>query len=142
MRVGALCAGYGGLELGLGLAEPPVFVAETNPDAARVLQHRFGSPNLGDITTITEDDIHSHPPVDIITAGFPCQAVSQAGLQKGIHDERWLIEDVCRVARITGASILVLENVRRILTANGGAAMQHVCEAMANASASRSSPVT
>ena len=53
MRVGALCAGYGGLELGLQLAgidTDLVWVAETDKHASAVLDARFGVPNLGDLT--------------------------------------------------------------------------------------------
>jgi DNA (cytosine-5)-methyltransferase 1 len=129
MRVGALCAGYGGLELGLqhaGIDTDLVWVSETNKYASTVLDARFGVPNLGDLTEIT------HPPqVDAITAGFPCQPVSHAGKRAGVDDERWLIRDVVDVARRAGAQWIFLENVRGVLTANQGDAFGQVLDALA-----------
>ena len=97
MRVGALCAGYGGLELGLQLAgidTDLVWVSETDKHASAVLDARFGVSNLGDLTEIADP-----PQVDAITAGWPCQAVSHAGNRAGIDDKRWLIRDVVTVAK-------------------------------------------
>ena len=130
MRVGALCAGYGGLELGLHLAgidTDLVWVSETDKHASAVLDARFGVPNLGDLTEIADP-----PQVDAITAGFPCQPVSHAGRRAGIDDERWLIRDVVSVARRAGAQWLFLENVRGVLTANQGVAYGQVLDALAD----------
>ena len=129
LRVGALCAGYGGLELGLQLAgidTELVWVAETDKHASAVLDARFRVPNLGDLTEIADP-----PQVDAITAGFPCQPVSHAGKRAGIDDERWLIRDVVSVARRAGAQWLFLENVRGLLTANQGDAFGQVLDALA-----------
>jgi len=130
MRVGALCAGYGGLELGLHLAgidTDLVWVSEIDKHASAVLDARFGVPNLGDLTEITDP-----PQVDAITAGFPCQPVSHAGRRAGIDDERWLIRDVVSVAERAGAQWLFLENVRGVLTANQGVAFGQVLDALAD----------
>lgn len=138
MKVAELCAGYGGLAMGLDVdyeigwySELETVDGRPNP-VAPLLNIRTGAPNLGDLTKITEC-----PPVDIVTAGFPCQPFSHAGLRKGIDDERWLIDDVCRVARLAEARWLILENVAGILTANDGDAMGHVCAAMAREGFSR-----
>ena len=129
LRVGALCAGYGGLELGLQLAgidTDLVWVSEIDKPASAVLDARFGVPNLGDLTEIADP-----PQVDAITAGFPCQPVSHAGRRAGIDDERWLIRDVVSVARQAGAQWIFLENVRGLLTASGGEAYGQVLDALA-----------
>ena len=130
MRVGALCAGYGGLEMGLSLAGVDVnlvWFSEIDKHAAQVMgYHHPDVPNLGDLTEITDP-----PPVNVVTAGFPCQPVSTAGKRKGVNDERWLIDDVCRVAREAGADWLILENVAGLRSANGGDAMARVVSALA-----------
>ena len=130
LRVGALCAGYGGIELGLQLAgidTDLVWVSEIDKHASVVLDARFGVPNLGDLTQITDP-----PQVDAITAGFPCQPVSHAGKRAGIDDERWLIRDVVSVAERAGAQWLFLENVRGVPTANQGVAFGQVLDALAD----------
>jgi DNA (cytosine-5)-methyltransferase 1 len=130
LRVGALCAGYGGLELGLshmGVDTELVWVSETEKYASAVLDARFGVPNLGDLTEIADP-----PRVDAVTAGFPCESVSNAGRRAGINDERWLIRDVVTVARRAGAQWIFMENVRGVLTANQGDAFGQVLDALAD----------
>ena len=131
MKVGALCAGYGGLELGLQLAgfeTELMWVAETDPGASKVLDKRFNVPNLGDIKLI-ENPVK----VDVITAGFPCQPVSTAGAGAGVNDERWLIDDVVRVATAADAQWVFLENVRGLLAPSKSEAFGQVLDALSNA---------
>jgi len=139
-RIAELCAGYGGLGMGLELAGiniEHVWYSElheltdkkgkTKPNPAESLMNEYyGIPNLGDLT-----EIHNPPKVDIVAAGFPCQPVSAAGLGKGHEDERWIIDDVCRVASESGAMLLVLENVRGLLAPGNRDAMARVCAALA-----------
>lgn len=130
VRVAAVCAGYGGLELGLAMACSDielVWVSETDPDASKVLEARFDAANLGDLTQIQDP-----PQVEWLCAGFPCQPVSVAGQRKGVTDERWLIHDICSLARRAGVRRLWLENVPGLLTANDGDAMAAVCSALAH----------
>ncbi len=130
LRAAALCAGYGGLEIGLQLADIPIeldWYSEIDKNASKVMAHHWpNATNLGDLTQITDP-----PQVDIMTAGFPCQPFSQAGKRAGVNDERWLIDDVTDLARRSGVRWLLLENVRGLLSANDGDAMARVCAALA-----------
>lgn len=132
--VAALCAGYGGLELGLthaGIDHTLAWYAEIDPHASTVMAHHHpAAPNLGDLRDITNP-----PPVDIVTAGFPCQPVSTAGARLGIDDGRWLIRDVVTVWQSSGARWLILENVWGLLTANDGRAFGEVLDALATVGA-------
>jgi DNA (cytosine-5)-methyltransferase 1 len=132
MRIGSLCTGIAGLELGLqyaGIETKPVFVSDIDPGACDWLAQAMPyTPNLGDFTELDE-----LPEADIITAGFPCQPVSTAGLRKGINDERWLFDDICRlVSQMDSRPVLFLENVSGILTANSGDAMARVVHSLAD----------
>jgi len=83
-RIGSLCTGYGGLDLAVEavLGGALAWYAETDRHAQTVLAHRFpGVVNLGDIRTV---DWGAVAPVDIVTAGFPCQDISDAGKREGI----------------------------------------------------------
>jgi DNA (cytosine-5)-methyltransferase 1 len=76
-RIGSLCTGYGGLDLAveLVLGGQLAWYAETDRHAQAVLAARWpGVPNLGDIRTV---DWASVEPVDVLTAGFPCQDYSE-----------------------------------------------------------------
>jgi DNA (cytosine-5)-methyltransferase 1 len=84
ISIGSLCTGYGGLDMAVQevLGGDLAWVADNDPDAAKVLAHHHpGVLNLGDITAVGWADI---PPVDILTAGFPCQSVSTAGRRAGL----------------------------------------------------------
>lgn len=111
--VGALCAGYGGLEMGVPDASVS-WVAEVDPDMSRVLKRAHpDTPNLGDITLSPWRDA---PPTDIVTAGFPCQPVSAAGRQAVKADRRWLWPDVLRCIVETRPGAVFLENVRNLVS--------------------------
>lgn len=63
----------------------------------------------------------------------PCQPVSTAGKRAGIDDERWLFDDICDLlGRMDPPPrLLIFENVRGLLTANGGDAMGRVVHGLA-----------
>lgn len=122
MKVGSLCTGYGGIELGLQLAGVDIDVAwraEVDP----ILEWTWGpyteAPNLGDITHVDWSN-PSIEPVDLLTAGFPCQPTSSAGLGLGERDPRWLWPAILDcVANLLPYRIL-LENVRNLVSYDSG----------------------
>jgi DNA (cytosine-5)-methyltransferase 1 len=125
LKVGGICAGYGGLELATGMmwadAEPAWF-SEIDPTPAYILERRFpGVPNIGDITAAGRP-----PACDVITAGFPCQPASSAGKRSGMADDRWIWPSIADVIRQVSPGLVLLENVRGILSVNGGAAWEQV----------------
>lgn len=114
-RIGSLCTGYGGLDMAARavFGGEPVWHAEIDPHAARVLAHRFPTvPNLGDIKALNWAAV---PPIELLTAGYPCQPMSAAGLKKGQDDERWLWPWVADAIRVLRPRIVVLENVENHL---------------------------
>lgn len=129
MKLGSLCSGYGGFELGLApFGFDLAWLSEIDPHASQVLDARFDAPNLGDLTTADPE------PVDVLCAGFPCQPVSQAGRRAGVHDEKWIFDDIADlVGRMDPRPRLCLfENVRGLLSANGGDAMARVVYRLAD----------
>src|SRR5206468_2797104 len=115
-RIGSLCTGYGGLDLAveLVLGGELVWYAETDPHARTVLAARWaGVPNLGDIRTINWGTVE---PVDVLTAGFPCQDISNAGKRAGItgeHSSLWAA--VADAIRALHPPIIFVENVAALL---------------------------
>ena len=116
LRVGSLFSGYGGLDMALhsvtdtGLA----WVCDNNPTAAAILRHHH--PHVPNLDDITEVDWNSAEPVDVITAGFPCQDISdagqRAGITKGTNSGLW--RHVIRAARVLRPRLIILENVAAI----------------------------
>lgn len=123
LSVAALFAGIGGIELGLhGAGHRSELLCELEPAAQRVLATRFSDIEcVGDIA-----DVDELPTVDVVTAGFPCQDLSQAGQTAGITGSRSglvghvfrLIDDAC-----PAPTWLLLENVSFMLQLDRGRAM-------------------
>lgn len=58
--------------------------------------------------------------IRILTAGFPCQPFSLAGLQLGTNDDRYLWPITCDAIRTTMPDYAILENVASLLSAERG----------------------
>jgi DNA (cytosine-5)-methyltransferase 1 len=128
MRVAGLFAGIGGLELGLHQAgHETVIFSENWAPAAAVLAERFPLvPNIGDVR-----QIKSLPRIDILTAGFPCQDLSQAGRTEGISGAKsGLVDHVFRLIDRERPNWVLLENVSFMLRLDGGSAMTRLASAL------------
>jgi len=111
MKIGSLCTGYGGLDLAVEsyFNAEMVWCSEIDKYASKVIDARFNKPNLGDLKIIDWDKVE---PIDIITAGYPCQPFSHAGQRKGTDDERHLWPHIIEAIGILRPKYVILENVR------------------------------
>lgn len=141
-KVGSMFAGVGGICLGFQNAKYDRFryslewANEIDDYACETYRTNF-SHNLiqGDICKIlnpcTKEDKKLHKkilskPIDVLTAGFPCQPFSVAGEQKGFSDKRGnmffmitkLIEELDQ--KFTKPRVVFLENVSNLLSHNNG----------------------
>jgi len=109
-----LFAGIGGFRIALGkYGAKCVFTSEWDKEAQKTYKENFGEMPQGDITKINEADIPKH---DILCAGFPCQAFSISGKQKGFKDARGtLFFDIARIAKYHQPKVLFLENVKNLV---------------------------
>lgn len=124
LRVVGLFAGIGGIELGLERAGCTTeLLCEIDDSARRVLKDkRPDVPLHDDVRTL--DHL---PDCDLLTAGFPCQDLSQAGRTEGISGSRsGLVGEVFRLLDQgdPGPRWLLLENVSFMLSLGRGAAMR------------------
>ena len=121
--VGSLCTGYGGLDRAALAAFGGgriAWVADPDRHVITLLAARMpNAPNLGDVRTV---DWHAVKPVDVVTAGFPCQDISAAGRRAGItHGTRsGLFFDVARAVKILRPKWVVIENVAALRWRGGG----------------------
>ena len=114
----SLCAGAGGLDMGLMLAEPDFhtrcFVEWDEHARERIIAaQRAGyfapAPIWDDVTTF--DGRPFRGAIDTILAGYPCQPFSHAGQRRGENDERHLWPDIARIIREIQPRWVFLENV-------------------------------
>ncbi|MCA3447575.1 MAG: DNA cytosine methyltransferase [Rhodobacter sp.] len=114
----SLCAGGGGLDLGLMLAEPGfhtrAFVEwEDWPRTVLIAAQRAGyfapAPIWDDLRSFDARPFLGA--FDIILAGYPCQPFSAAGKREGANDPRHLWPDVARIIFECRPQWVFLENV-------------------------------
>lgn len=103
----------------MGVQPLCVGFSEVNKYAIEVYQKHFPRHiNYGDITKINEKDL---PDFDFFFGGFPCQAFSVAGLRRGFNDTRGtLFFDIARILREKQPRLLLLENVKGLLSHDNG----------------------
>ncbi len=111
MKIGSLCTGYGGLDMAVEafFNAEMVWCAENDKYASKFIEQRFNKPNLGDIKLI---DWATVEPIDILTAGYPCQPFSHAGQRKGTDDDRHIWPHIIKAISILRPKFIILENVR------------------------------
>ena len=123
-----LFAGVGGFRSALdGLGGECVFASEIDKYASQAYKALYnGAPELhGDITKIDAHDIPDH---DVLVGGFPCQAFSVAGQRKGFEDARGtLFFEIARIASAKQPRLMLLENVKGLLSHDGGNTFETMC---------------
>ena len=116
-RILELCAGYGGLGMAVSALTggQVAWVADNDPQKSKILEQRFpGVQNLGDITLIDWSELADQG-VDIITAGFPCTDISNAGKRVGIEGSRSGIwANIAEAVRVLRPRLVFVENVSAI----------------------------
>lgn len=152
-RTADLFAGIGGIRLGFEHAfgadrVETIFVSEFNPPAVKTYAANFETPATpcseeagkplserpfvyGDITTIPTNAI---PDIDLVLAGFPCQAFSYAGKKMGFDDNYrgktrgTLFREVVRIGEDKQPLVIFCENVKGLLSHDKGKTFRIIVE--------------
>ena len=120
-----LFAGIGGIRLPFQKhGGKCVFTSEIDKHAQKTYFANYGEYPSGDITQIQAKDIPDH---DLLLAGFPCQAFSQAGLKQGFKDTRGtMFFEIQRILAEKRPKMFLLENVKRLRTDKKGETFQTI----------------
>lgn len=120
MDVVELFAGIGGFRIAADrLGMRTVWANEIAPRPCKVYRDRFGAGELveGDLKEL----VGQVPAHEALTAGFPCQPFSSAGKKRGVKDPRGtLFQSIVEIVDRRRPRIFVLENVKRLLSMEGG----------------------
>lgn len=122
-----LFAGIGGIRLGFeSVGGKCVFSSEWDKFAQDTYEENFNERPEGDITKIAPETIPDH---DILLGGFPCQAFSICGEQKGFADTRgtlfFTIEEILRTKQ---PYAFMLENVKNLKSHDKGRTFKTILE--------------
>ena len=133
-----LFAGIGGFHVAMeSVGGHCVFASEWDKYAQDTYWSNFGMMPYGDIRKIDASQIPAH---DVLCAGFPCQPFSLAGVSKknslgrkhGFADKTQgtLFFDVCRIIAAKRPKVFFLENVKNLVSHDGGKTFKIIREAL------------
>jgi len=125
-----LFAGVGGMRLALESAGGNcVFSSEWDLHAQKTYAANFGEVPFGDITEIAVQDI---PDFDVLSAGFPCQPFSTFGKRAGFkhRTQGTLFFDVLRIIEGKKPQSFILENVKGLVSHDGGRTLETILGAL------------
>jgi DNA (cytosine-5)-methyltransferase 1 len=126
MTHGSLFSGIGGFDLAAEwMGWENKFHCEWNPFGQKVLKHYW--PEAESFNDITKSNFEKYAgTIDIISGGFPCQPYSTAGKRLGKDDARHLWPEMLRVISEVRPRWVVGENVRGLISWNGGMVFDEV----------------
>ncbi len=116
-------AGVGGIDLGFEIGGAFTVVYANEFDRYPVKTYELNFPikvDERDICSVPASDI---PTVDVIMAGFPCQAFSVAGYRQGFADAKGrgtLFFEVARIIEQKKPQVVFLENVKNLVSHDQG----------------------
>ena len=129
VKVAGLFAGVGGIEHGLEQAGfTTALLCEIDPRARAVLTRRFPGVRIAtDVRAISR----LPSDIELLTAGFPCQDISQAGSTRGIFGQRsGLVRSVFRLIADRRPPWVLVENVPFLLRLDRGRGIAYVVRSL------------
>ncbi|MBZ7983901.1 DNA (cytosine-5-)-methyltransferase [Campylobacter sp. RM12647] len=130
MNIAGFFAGVGGIELGFKNAGFNIIYAneiDKNAALTYVYNHKH--------KLVVEDiaKLNDIPNIDMIVAGFPCQAFSIAGYQKGFNDERGnVFFTLAKIIKDKKPSVVFLENVKNLKSHDSGKTYETIFSTLNN----------
>jgi len=127
-RIVSLFSGCGGLDLGfIQEGFEVVWANDIDSWACETYARNLGSHIVeGDIETL---DLSGLPSTDIVTGGFPCQDFSVIWKRNGLATQRGnLYKHFVDIVNKLNPKIFIAENVKGLLSANGGKAIKQIRE--------------
>jgi DNA (cytosine-5)-methyltransferase 1 len=133
LNVTAVFGGIGALEHGLAAAgHSASYFCEIDPEAATILRARFPRAVLVRDIRMTENAVAAiSPKSDLLTAGFPCTDLSQAGRTQGFSGGRSsLVRDALKLVEARPFPHVLLENVPNWRALHRGKYLDEVATAL------------
>ena len=120
LRAIELCAGAGGLSLGLESAGfQPIALVDNDPYACATLRMNRPLWNIME-ADLTHIDLSLWRGVDLLSGGLPCPPYSLAGKRLGAEDERDLFPAMLNIVGAINPRAILIENVRGLMQSKFG----------------------
>ena len=123
----SLCAGYGGIDIGLKRVLPNLRTVAFSEIEAYAVANLVAKMEAGLLDAAPVwTNLKTFPwrkfrgKVDILSGGFPCQPFSAAGRRKGDEDPRHLFPYIKQGIQLLRPAIVFLENVEGIISSKLG----------------------
>ncbi|VEJ54743.1 cytosine-specific methyltransferase NlaX [Campylobacter insulaenigrae] len=128
MFLGSLFAGVGGIEFGFKKAGfDCVWAIEIDQKACET--YKANHQNIIINKDINDVKLNTLTSIDILTAGFPCQAFSVAGYRKGFNDERGnVFFGILRYLEYFKPKVVFLENVKNLKAHDKGKTLKIILQ--------------
>jgi len=129
-KVASLFAGVGGIDLAFqNVGFKIEWANEIDNKACETYSKNFKHKIIcDDIKNLKTENLSK---IDILTGGFPCQAFSIAGHQKGFSDDRGsLVFELLRIVKDLEPRVLFLENVKNLKSHQQGKTLKHIINAI------------
>ena len=133
IKVGTDFSGIGAPEqalIKLGIEHKSIFACDVDKYAKQSYLANYKTDKFYD--DITKRNQENAPYVDLYVAGFPCQAFSTSGKRKGFEDTRGtLFFDLLKYLKAKRPKYFILENVKGLLSHNGGRTFLTILDCLA-----------
>jgi len=133
MQIVSLFSGAGGLDLGfINAGHEVIWANDNDKDSCETYKLNIGNHIIhNDIQQLNIEDI---PDCDAIIGGFPCQGFSMANRQRKADDERNVLYKFFKlIVEKKRPRYFIAENVRGILSLDGGNAIKTIVNDFAEA---------
>lgn len=138
-----LFAGIGGfrqaltlLQKDFNISQKTVAFSEIDESAVKTYKSVFYTDEeieMGDIVAFNSalENINALPNIDLLTGGFPCQAFSMMGKQKGFEDMRGnVFFQILEILKYKKPKFVLLENVRNLISHDDGKTFAFILESL------------
>lgn len=134
LRFIEVCAGAGGLSSGfIEAGFSPIFLNELDKTCCQTLRANHPGIEIRECSMCDLELSKYRGQVDVLMGGVPCQSFSQAGLRKGLDDDRGaLIVEFNRLVKECEPKVFVIENVKGLSTHAKGKTIEHVIDFLKN----------
>lgn len=123
----SLFAGIGGIDLGFEFAGfDCVWANDFDKHACQTYRANVGNHIVEGDIRLVKNQIPSH---DVLVGGFPCQPFSTLGKLQGFDDEQergTLFFEILEIVKKHDTKIIVLENVKNLVTHDKGATFKRI----------------